>query len=133
MSQDERGTHDEGPDPSVSGPEAKTDKQHTRRRLLKAATMAPVIYTLPAGAEVAMGSISCADPELGNVLEVTRSGDTIRLSGTTGGQPHCELTGEYVDGGEICRKDEVEWIYEGNNTGGRITTGSCWTSLHPTI
>lgn len=57
MSQRDRDANQGDNGPSAM-PEEGATTQQTRRRLLKAATMAPAIYTLPVGAETAAGSCS---------------------------------------------------------------------------
>ena len=128
MSQQEKDTR-QGQDTTLSGKQEGTTTLQNRRRLLKAAGMAPVIYTLPAGAATAAGSVSCADDE-DNVLTVKRSGRNVVSNDET---VSCQLPSG-GGSGDVCTTDDgTEYIFEGNNQGGEITAGSCWTSLNPTV
>ena len=123
MSQQEKDTR-QGQDTTLSGEQEGTTTLQNRRRLLKAAGMAPVIYTLPAGAATAAGSVSCAD-DGNNILDV----DNVEGETVTAGNVSCELGND----NKTCTTDEgVEYVFEENNQGGTITAGSCWTSLNPT-
>ena len=127
MSQQEKDTR-QGQDTTLSGKQEGTTTLQNRRRLLKAAGMAPVIYTLPAGAATAAGSVSCADDE-NNVLHVNRSGRNVDQ---IDGDVSCELPAGGGDGSTCTTDEGVEYVFEENNQGGTITAGSCWTSLNPT-
>ena len=129
MSQQEKDTR-QGQDTTLSGKQEGTTTLQNRRRLLKAAGMAPMIYTLPAGAQTAAGSISCVRKD-GNWLEATRSGRNVE---SNDGTVSCTLPPSGGDGG-VCTTDDgngTEYIFEGNNRTGTLTARSCWNSLNPT-
>lgn len=130
---------EKGQDIEVGQDRFRNGQQETRRRLLKTATLAPVIYTLSTGAATAAGSISCeGKPE--NVRDgVVKTDDQIRLSAGDE-DPFCtlqgdELQGDDVNGGETCDGGlNGQWIYEETSStngggSGNLTTASCWTSL----
>lgn len=129
MGERERDTHQDGKHPSgLLDEEANTSTQQTRRRLLKAATMAPVIYTLSTGAATAAGSVFCDDDSKGNVLQVTRSGNSSNLQVVGSPGAKCTLPNDYESGTAICEMSGTEYVYDGDDT---ITTKSCWCSLNP--
>ena len=132
MSQQEKDTR-QGQDATLSGKQEGTTTQQNRRRLLKAAGMAPVIYTLPTGAATAAGSVMCranVGNHYENASEVGGSGK-VRLSGSN--TDFCTLTGEKDGDGEVCKRPEGEgagdYVFDDYN--GTLTTKSCWASLGP--
>lgn len=120
-------------DVSEGQPRSDQDKtmttQQARRRLLKTATMAPVIYTLSTGAATAAGSITCTEKP-GNLHEhVVRDGDQIRLaSQDPSSDAFCELQNEFEGVGELCDGGiNGQWYHDDDFR--TLTTASCWTSL----
>lgn len=102
--------------------------QDARRRLLKAATIAPVIFTLPNGAALAATSSTCREDSV--VLELTEQVDgdgnaTGNLVGTDEKvyeaiNPDDPNAGYYYD--------TKKFIPEDQNT---LVAESCWSSLNP--
>lgn len=124
MSERERDANqgDTGPSPM---PDAGATLQQKRRRLLKAATMAPAIYTLPVGAATAASSVNC---HVDDQFEVTRNDEgDVNLGGET-----FELTTD-EDGQSVLTDGDSVYVYEGDEEGGTLTTRSCWNSLNRTV
>ncbi|MBK1704665.1 hypothetical protein [Halochromatium glycolicum] len=98
--------------PTASAPqEPEMSKRQSRRRLLKAATAVPVIYTLPIGASVAASS-TCIDKE-DNFKPLTD-----------------EQKQDFADG-KLSRGQELDHnyvVFDGNDK----VKGSCWCSINPT-
>ena len=89
-----------------------TQPNEQRRRLLKAASAAPVIFTLPVGSSVAAGSVQC------DLIE---------------GNTRIE-SGNYTLGDTVTISDQKYYVaYELPNDNYELVTSSCWTSLNPTI
>ena len=96
-----------------------TQPNEQRRRLLKAASAAPVIFTLPVGSSVAAGSVQC---ELMNntITGTTEKFGTLNIGDSVQAtNPDTGLQQDYV----------VEHIYDNGNY--NLVTGSCWSSLNP--
>lgn len=138
MSQTQRDANQGDNGPSVVPDEGATPQQ-TRRRLLKAATMAPAIYTLPVGSATAARSVMCSDKD-GNVVEgVDTIGDSGKVGKGGNGPQICELTGTQPEGItqdvniEYCGTDSNDeaYVFDGQSTQKKLTTGSCWGSLNP--
>ena len=111
-----------GTDGSVSGSNGKTPEQETRRRLLKAAAMAPVIYTVSgAGVAQAMASATCP----------TRQDNQLTVPGQL---PPGQLT-HGATYGDVCKQDCDEefntyryYSPDGNSEGAWVSA-QCWTSF----
>ena len=88
-----------------------TQPNEQRRRLLKAASAAPVIFTLPVGSSVAAGSVYCADPDMGNTITVS---------------------GEYNVGQTVTIENQEYYVeYKRDDGDYDLITSSCWSSLNP--
>lgn len=135
MSQTQRDANQGDNGPSVVPDEGATPQQ-TRRRLLKAATMAPAIYTLPVGSATAARSVMCSDKD-GNVVKPVETTDDVKVSKKDGSEI-CELTGTQPAGTlqddniEYCGTDSNDEAYVFDGDTNQLTTGSCWGSLNPT-
>ena len=95
-----------------------TQPNEQRRRLLKAASAAPVIFTLPVGSSVAARSVQCE--LMDNTITGTPDDFGENLTRGTSVQainPDTRVSQEYV----------VEYIYDDGNY--NLVTGSCWTSI----
>ena len=93
-----------------------------RRRLLKAASAAPIIFTLPVGSSVAAGSVFCADPEMGNTIDniqIIANGTKVKI-----GSQNYDVTNGTVQVGE-----QVYVIDDLGNLPPRLVTHSCWNSV----
>lgn len=117
------------------------DINKLRRRLLKAAAGAPVIFTLPVGTGVAAASIAC-DAKPGNVISApdatAEEGRTFSFRPDPGRDP-------FLDGSAPQRANETN-LHESRPDqfllsqereyveldDGSLITASCWTSLNPT-
>ena len=110
-----------------------------RRRLLKAASAAPVIFTLPVGSSVAARSVQCDAPDMDmvNTIElesIDEQNDTVTgTDGTTYNIIHVEINGRRYKGVAI---NGQTYVIDDNNvnidspySGPRLVTGSCWGSL----
>ena len=98
---------------------ANSSHQVSRRRLLKAAAVAPVIYTLPSGAAMANTS-TCASPN------GVSNGDNVRTLSTE--EQNQVNAGEISEGGSL----EGGYEYRPNNLySGDAIKASCWCSLNP--
>ena len=87
-----------------------TQPNEQRRRLLKAASAAPVIFTLPVGSSVAAGSVQC-DLIVGNT----------RIE-----------SGNYTLGDTVTISEQKYYVaYELPNGDYELVTSSCWSSLNP--
>lgn len=126
MNQDHKTTpveQDQVATPTSQAQNAGQGHQEARRRLLKAAAVAPVIYTLPSGGALAAGS-SCVDNNDGtNVIlgpgeeEFNEHGELIGRS--INGQFYELSSGnEYLKDGQIYKFDDVDMF-----------TASCWNSV----
>jgi len=106
----------------VTGPvlSAEDRRVAARRRILKGAVAAPVIYTLHSGTALASRSISCADePEKTMPLFRAGQSNNYRVGSPSGPMVQLRYVGdEYADGSTTYRFD-----------GTQLITGSCWTSL----
>ena len=133
MSQQEKDTR-QGQDTTLSGKQEGTTTQQNRRRLLKAAGMAPVIYTLPTGAATAAGSVMCRanfGNHYDNAQRVGNNSNNVRIGST--GPKFCELTGTADGVGEVCETSENAGDYVFDEHNGTLTTRSCWASLGPVV
>lgn len=95
--------------------DAQSNRIMQRRRIIKAAVSAPVIYTLANGAAAAAASLSCGD-DPDNFLNLTEQ----------------ELADRFGDSlpmpGDVVSGDDQDYVYLGD---GDFVTGSCWTSVNP--
>jgi hypothetical protein len=93
-----------------------SEQTKQRRRILKAAVGAPVIYTLSSGAALAAASsVSCLD-RAGNVID-----DQAFFDAT--GMRLAEV--ESLQTGSAVRIDGHEYVYDN----GEFIAASCWASL----
>lgn len=98
-----------------------TKPNEQRRRLLKAASAAPVIFTLPVGSALAAGSVSCTADGMGNTIDtgVEIRGQNVFLND--------EKLGNVNESFDIGSETYV--VDDRGNLDPRLVTGSCWTSL----
>lgn len=112
MSHDEHGTRDQS-NPPESGPEQQTARQNVRRRLLKAAGVAPVIYTLPSGGALARTSSSCLG-DLDNVItEVNKEKKEVCNPGNSQGKANANV--------QACTNQGLETVETGSLKAGNQT------------
>lgn len=109
-------------DQTVLADQAQQRHQDARRRLLKAATVAPVIYTLPTGGALAATSSTCREDSVVAVSEQTdENGDP--TGNLVGGGKTFTPGGDSVtfySGGE-------SYTLEGDNV---LVATSCWDSIN---
>ena len=107
--------------------------QESRRRLLKAAAVAPVIYTLPSGSALARGSscINSNDGDNNNIIygngEKEYDEEDNLLGMYLNGEFY-EYAGTDKNGNQKYAKEGQIYIYYENN----LWTTSCWSSIHVT-
>ena len=103
-----------------------TQPNEQRRRLLKAASAAPVIFTLPVGSSVAAGSVRCDAPDMNNTIEGITIGtdeNDLPIVTTSDGTTYTITNGTVQVGEQVYVIDDLD------NLPPRLVTGSCWTSL----
>lgn len=123
MSHNEDDTRD-GTDGSVSGSNGKTPEQETRRRLLKAAAMAPVIYTVGgAGAAQAMTSAGCPT-KLDSQRQLRLPGSVDLVNGDRYGDVCEGLSG---NGQGPCEPGFEDHVYYAEDSA--WVSAQCWTSF----
>ena len=105
-----------------------TQPNEQRRRLLKAASAAPVIFTLPVGSALAAGSVQC-DVLEGNTrdnIQIIADGSKVKI----GNQKYDVTDGTVTIDGQVYFIDDGTISIDSPNTATpRLVTGSCWTSL----
>lgn len=101
---------------------ANQSHQTSRRRLLKAATVAPIIYTLPSGGALAASSTTCLGDTDNIITSVTKEEETGNLEAD--GQV---FTPAGTDNDNEYHNDGKNYIYDGNET---LVAGSCWNSIN---
>ncbi|MFP4601546.1 MAG: hypothetical protein ACLFNA_01295 [Halochromatium sp.] len=122
---------------------AHSSHQASRRRLLKAAAVAPVIYTLPNGSALAATSATCLGNNDNIITGVTEEMEEAESCDNEGNcqfinEPTGNLkapdgrvftsTGNTVDSKEEFHNDGKDYIYyQGDQT---LVAGSCWNSIN---
>ena len=113
-----------------------TQPNEQRRRLLKAASAAPVIFTLPVGSSVAAGSVQCdllEDNTIDNI-EIRSSGTRVRVGTPPNHEDYNIIDGTVTIDGQIYRVDDGSTnVGDPDANIPRLVTGSCWTSLITTV
>ena len=121
MSQQEKDTR-QGQDTTLSGKQERTTTLQNRRRLLKAAGMAPVIYTVSgAGAAQAMTSAVCRS-KLGSQTQTSELPGNINQNQLKDGDKY-EL---------VCKGNRCEDRYDGYRYSadeGAWVSALCWDSV----
>ena len=108
-----------------------TQPNEQRRRLLKAASAAPVIFTLPVGSSVAARSVQCDAESMDNTIDNITIEDG-KVKRTVGGtvEQYTITDGTVTIDGQIYFVDDGTVDIDSPNTATpRLVTGSCWGSL----
>ena len=105
-----------------------TQPNEQRRRLLKAASAAPVIFTLPVGSSVAAGSVFCAADGMENTIEtgVQIDGNNVLYNGVNVGKVGDTII---IDDRPYLVDDGSVDVGDPDAPAPRLVTHSCWMSL----
>ncbi|MEA3639838.1 MAG: hypothetical protein VBE63_07825 [Lamprobacter sp.] len=116
---------------------ANPDHQASRRRLLKAAAVAPVIYTLPSGSALAATSTSCLGNEGNIITGVTKEMEDVESCDNEGNcTTFSQETGRLKVGDQVFtptgnpnefNDGEQYYIKYDQET---LVAGSCWNSIN---
>ncbi|WP_201245170.1 hypothetical protein [Halochromatium salexigens] len=139
MNRDDKTTpveQDQAATPMPQARNAGQGHQEARRRLLKAATVAPIIYTLPSGAALAASSTTClGDSEniiTGVTEEVNCDDDGLNcetvLKAPDPDNRVFTPTGNTVDNKDEFHNSGKDYIYY--QTDQTLIAGSCWNSIN---
>jgi hypothetical protein len=147
MNRDDKTTPVEQDQAATPMPQARNTGQghrEARRRLLKAATVAPIIYTLPSGAALAASSATCLGNTDNIITSVTKETQEVENCDPEG--LNCQFTTEETGnleapdgrvftptGHTVDNKDEFhnsgkDYIYY--QTDQTLVAGSCWNSIN---
>ncbi|MEA3642972.1 MAG: hypothetical protein VBE63_23965 [Lamprobacter sp.] len=112
--------------------DAKQKQQNARRRLLKAATVAPVIYTLPNGTALAATSSTCREDSVVSVSKETETDvdgnqiETGNLVSSDGRIFEPSNSGDPNDP-TVYYNSTKKYVSEGEST---LVAESCWSSVN---
>jgi len=110
-----------------------TQPNEQRRRLLKAASAAPVIFTLPVGSAVAARSVQCDAEGMDNTIggiTIGKDENDLPIVTTTDGTTYTITDGTVTIDGQVYFVDDGTVDIDSPNTATpRLVTGSCWGSL----
>ena len=105
-----------------------TQPNEQRRRLLKAASAAPVIFTLPVGSSVAARSVMCENHD-GNVKTVSTGNDENIDNGSLDNGSIQDSKGNWY----TPHSDDYVYIHDGQQyvltNDNQLITRSCWGSM----
>lgn len=146
MNQDDKTTpveQDQVATPTSQTRNVNQGHQEARRRLLKAATVAPIIYTLPSGAALAANSATCLGNNENIITGIEKQTEEVE---TCDGLDNCQTTiqetgnleapddrvftptGNTVDSKGEFHNDGKDYIYY--ETDQTLVAGSCWNSVN---